>query len=58
MFEEDEVCWSGGANVPLISEGIKPCAQKVELCAQKVELCDSRSWALISAGFSDGAYHG
>ena len=33
--EEDEVCWSGGANVPLISGGIKPCAQKVELRAQK-----------------------
>ena len=44
--------------MPLISRGIKPCAQKVELCAQKVELCDSRSWALISVGCSDGAHHG
>jgi hypothetical protein len=30
LFEEDEVCWSGGMNVPLISRDIKPCVQKVE----------------------------
>jgi hypothetical protein len=57
-FEKDEVCWSRGANIPLISRGTRLCAQKVELCAQKVELCDSRSWALISVGCSDGAHHG
>jgi hypothetical protein len=29
LFEKDEVCWSGGANVPLISRDIKLCARKV-----------------------------
>jgi hypothetical protein len=58
LFEKDDVCWSRGANMPLISRGIKLCAQKVELCAQKVKLCDSRSWALMSVGCSDGAHHG
>jgi hypothetical protein len=29
LFEKDEVCWSGGTNVPLISRDIKLCARKV-----------------------------
>jgi hypothetical protein len=29
LFEKDEVCWSGGTNIPLISRDIKLCAQKV-----------------------------
>jgi hypothetical protein len=37
LFEKEEVCWSGGVNVPWISRDIKLCAQKVKLCAQKVE---------------------
>jgi hypothetical protein len=30
LFEKDEVCWSGGANTPLLSRDIKLCAQKVD----------------------------
>jgi hypothetical protein len=30
LFEKDEVCWSGGTNIPLLSRDIKLCAQKVE----------------------------
>jgi hypothetical protein len=29
LFEEDGVCWSRGANMPLISRGIELCAHKV-----------------------------
>jgi hypothetical protein len=30
LFEKDEVCWSRGVDMPLISRDIKLCAQKVE----------------------------
>jgi hypothetical protein len=35
LFEKDEVCWSGGTNIPLISRDIKLCAQKVEPCVSR-----------------------
>jgi hypothetical protein len=30
LFEKDEVCWSGGVNIPWISRDIRLYAQKVE----------------------------
>ena len=37
LFEKDEVCWSGGANVPLISRDIRHQALRAESGALRAE---------------------